>query len=285
MEEATIDVERAGKTVRESQDLVEMLEARQLEARQRQVSQVSASKMGEGLSAGQGISPGVPPAQSYFVTQPVEKLGQQTLETQQQNVMRRDGDILTIPAPTDSSRSISGDTQRERQDLRKDPKSTKSIAADQPPLLDEDRLRTGEKVKFSSSKSKKKMGKCQQQQRTESQSDRGGQPSKSLTALTTGEKDQFINQMAKHAAEILFLSKGQQSGLQSSISGIPQAVSPSPFGYHPPGLRLIQSPGLREGGLSMQEKRVAELAITSKTIPVTDSALAKTDGNSFFTFV
>lgn len=54
----------------------------------------------------------------------------------------------------------------------------------------------------------------------------GLDPRKSLTALTNGEKNQFLTQMAKHAAEILFAPKPQVSAIT-----MPHAASdirPSP---------------------------------------------------------
>lgn len=57
------------------------------------------------------------------------------------------------------------------------------------------------------------------------------EPSKSLTAFTTGERNQLINQMAKHAAELVFAPK-------SPPAPIPQAASMT-F-VTPPGLNMLK---------------------------------------------
>jgi hypothetical protein len=75
------------------------------------------------------------------------------------------------------------------------------------------------RIKRSRFAKPKKFVKPQRQRKGQEQQDslgslpRDARPkSKSLNAFTTGEKDQFLNQMAKHAAEILFMRNDQSIG-------------------------------------------------------------------------
>lgn len=238
--QAKIDVEVSGKVARESQSKVQMLEARQRQVSAEQVNQLSISQV-------------LPPPSDFVARPPVV---QQAFQDQQQ-VQDKD-----TTAQTESVRPITRDIHRERQDHRGDRISNKTIPTGQ---HEEDRFLV-KKNKLNNSK------KISQHQRPDIQENRGP-PSKSRKALTRG-KDQILNQMTKHAAEMSALPKAQSWQQQQKSTSPPQATSSS-FGYHPPGLRLIEMLASKEESSIAQN--VSEIAVVSKSGAPVDSVSATTE--------
>jgi len=116
-------------------------------------------------------------------------------------------------------------------------------------------------------------------------STQGSESSKSLTALTNGEKDQFINQMAKHAAELIFAQKGP-----GTSPNLPQAVR-RPF-VTPPGLNMLDMTATTKGSshasvppvsAEQWKRQLATLSSQTSNTGISSSSkgLSKEDGMLF----
>lgn len=224
--QATIDADLAEQNAREHHSLVQMLEARQ--------RQISTSQSHDQSTPSHSITP--PQLQQDQSILKHKKPSPNTLEMRQPPTTR--DSISSI-----DSAPIVGDQ------IRKDPMSPEQRA-----LFNEDIHRV-KKSRFF------KIKKVQQRTRIpEYQSHRGTTTSALLTALTTGEKDQLLNQMAKYGAEILFAPKGQ-----STVP--PQAASSL---GHPPGLSLVEMPSQTAGGqqivptISMSKQRNTDNAAVTQ---------------------
>ena len=196
--QATIDADLAEKNARDHQSVVQMLEARQ--------RQISAPQLPGRLTPSHSITP-PQPQEDQFISKH-EKPCQKTFEMHQPPITK-DPSSSIVPVP------ITGDQ------THKDPMSPEQRAQ-----FNEDIRRT-KKSRLIKAKKFQQRGRV-----AESYSHRGTSTSASLTALTTGEKDQLLNQMAKYGAEILFAPKGQSTAPPQAASSL----------GHPPGLRLIQMP-------------------------------------------
>lgn len=196
--QATIDADLAEKNARERQSFVQILEARQRQA--------SAHHVPGHRTQSHSITP--PQLQKDRLISNHETSYQETFEMQL-SPTTKDPISSIIPAP------LNGDQ------IRKDP-----ISSEQRAQFNED-IRGSKKSRFIKAKKFKQRARV-----AESHSHKSPTASASLTSLTTGEKHQLLNQMAKYSAEMLFARKGQ-----STVP--PQAASS--FG-HPPGLLLIQTP-------------------------------------------
>ena len=224
--QATIDADLAEQNAREHHSLVQMLEARQ--------RQTSTSQSNDQPTPSHSITPPQPQQDQSIPKH--EKPSQKTIEMRQP------------PTTTDSISSIDpapivGDQ------TRKDPMSPEQRAQ-----FNEDIHRV-KKSRFF------KVKKVQQRARIpEYQSNRGTTTTALLTALTTGEKDQLLNQMAKYGAEILFAPKGQSTVPSQAASSL----------GHPPGLRLIEMPSQTGGGqqivptISTSKQRTTDNAIVAQ---------------------